>query len=63
MDLDEPDECQSSVAVCPTNAITIDDAGKVLIRTDLCDGVHCQKCVRECSTGELTWDRLKVVDK
>ncbi|MFP4655621.1 MAG: methylamine methyltransferase corrinoid protein reductive activase [Methanohalobium sp.] len=60
--LDDPSACEKSVEVCPTGAINIDDDGKVMIRTDLCEGIHCQKCVRACSTGELNWENLEVIN-
>jgi methylamine methyltransferase corrinoid protein reductive activase len=53
-------ECKKCLKVCPNEAISIDDEGRVMISTDLCEGVHCQKCARACPPDKFSWDNLEV---
>jgi methylamine methyltransferase corrinoid protein reductive activase len=54
-------QCYKCIKVCPNDAITVDDEGRVKIRTDLCDGAHCLKCVHACPSESFKWENLKVM--
>lgn len=40
-------ECMTCIKNCPENAVTMEE-GKLVIRTDLCSGMACQRCVLSC---------------
>ena len=40
-------ECLTCIKNCPENAITMED-GVIMLRTDLCLGTACQRCVLAC---------------
>jgi methylamine methyltransferase corrinoid protein reductive activase len=40
--------CLTCVKSCPENALSIEDDGNFLLRTDKCAGLGCQKCVLNC---------------
>lgn len=52
--------CRECVKVCPTGALRIDDKGHVRIRTDLCDGANCQRCLHACPDERFKWENLTV---
>lgn len=53
-------ECAEKIRECPTHAMMYkDDAVK--IRSDLCDGSNCKKCLRFMPTP-YSWDNLVVED-
>ncbi len=52
--------CRECVKVCPTGALRIDDKGNVRIRTDLCDGANCQRCLHACPDERFKWENLTV---
>jgi NAD-dependent dihydropyrimidine dehydrogenase PreA subunit len=31
-----------------------------MISTDLCEGAHCQKCIRACPPDKFNWENLEV---
>lgn len=41
-------KCLTCLKSCPENAISIDEDGKIFLRTDRCAGLGCQKCVLGC---------------
>ena len=50
------------VAVCPENALDMDEAGddfQLTIDLALCDGVACRRCERACS--EKVFDLVKII--
>ncbi|MCU0237228.1 MAG: 4Fe-4S binding protein [Acidobacteria bacterium] len=48
------DQCRACVAECPTQAITVNKLGVVLINKALC--INCLACVAACPTGTMmTW--------
>ncbi|WP_406660315.1 methylamine methyltransferase corrinoid protein reductive activase [Methanolobus sp. ZRKC3] len=53
--------CHKCIKVCPNDAITMDDEGKVSISTDLCDGANCQKCIHACPSDKFDWANLEVM--
>ena len=40
--------CLTCIKNCPEDAISLIDDGKILLRTDKCAGLGCQKCVLGC---------------
>jgi methylamine methyltransferase corrinoid protein reductive activase len=61
MEIHDCARCHKCIKVCPNDAITMDDEGRVTIRTDLCDGAHCLKCVRACPSESFKWENLEVM--
>ncbi|MBN2109524.1 MAG: methylamine methyltransferase corrinoid protein reductive activase [Methanosarcinaceae archaeon] len=61
MKIDCP-ECPKCAKVCPTGALTIDEEGLVLIRTDLCDGANCKRCINACPKDKFKWENLEVME-
>ncbi|MCD4703864.1 MAG: methylamine methyltransferase corrinoid protein reductive activase [Methanosarcinaceae archaeon] len=57
---DDCDKCDLCVKSCPNGALTMDEDGLVLIRTDLCDGAHCQKCIHSCPKSIFKWENLVI---
>lgn len=53
-------ECRKCILVCPNDAITIDEENRVMISTDLCEGAHCQRCIRACPPEKFSWENLEV---
>jgi methylamine methyltransferase corrinoid protein reductive activase len=53
-------ECKKCVRICPNNAITIDEENRVIISTDLCEGVHCQRCIKACPPDKFNWKNLRI---
>ncbi len=51
--------CFCCTDVCTHNAITI-ESNIFKIKTDLCDGLSCQKCVRSCMGLIIDWEKLSV---
>lgn len=41
-------KCLTCINNCPEDAITLNDDGRIILRTDKCAGLGCQKCVLEC---------------
>jgi ferredoxin len=41
-------KCLTCIKTCPEDAITLVDDGRIILRTDKCAGLGCQKCVLEC---------------
>ncbi|MBZ9571270.1 methylamine methyltransferase corrinoid protein reductive activase [Methanobrevibacter sp. TMH8] len=41
-------KCLNCIKNCPENALSIDENGKIFLRTDKCAGLGCQKCVIGC---------------
>jgi methylamine methyltransferase corrinoid protein reductive activase len=55
------EKCHKCIKVCPNDAITMDDDGKVSISTDYCDGANCQKCIHACPSDKFDWANLEVM--
>ncbi|WP_406657906.1 methylamine methyltransferase corrinoid protein reductive activase [Methanolobus sp. ZRKC2] len=55
-------ECQKCAKVCPTDALTVDDEGLVMIRSDLCDGANCKRCINACPKDKFKWENLEVLE-
>jgi len=53
-------ECQACAKVCPTGALRVEDGGTIKIRTDLCDGANCQRCLHACPDDRFKWENLTV---
>jgi methylamine methyltransferase corrinoid protein reductive activase len=51
--------CFCCTDVCKHNAITI-ESSIFKLKTDLCDGLSCQKCVRSCMGFIIDWNKLHV---
>ncbi|WP_406670199.1 methylamine methyltransferase corrinoid protein reductive activase [Methanolobus sp. ZRKC4] len=56
-------ECQKCAKVCPTDALTVDDEGLVMIRSDLCDGANCKRCINACPKDKFKWENLTVLEQ
>ena len=54
MVIGECEGCHKCVKVCPNGALRMEDNGFVKIRTDLCDGANCQRCLHACPSDNLT---------
>lgn len=52
--------CHKCVKVCPTGALRMEQNGTVKIRTDLCDGANCQRCLHACPDDRFKWENLTV---
>lgn len=52
--------CHKCVKVCPTGALRMEQNGTVKIRTDLCDGANCQRCLHACPDDRFKWKNLTV---
>jgi len=52
--------CKTCAKVCPTGALRVEDGGTVKIRTDLCDGANCQRCLHACPDDRFKWENLTV---
>ncbi len=55
-------ECKKCAKVCPTDALTIDDEGVVMISSDLCDGANCKRCINACPKDKFKWENLEVLE-
>ena len=53
-------ECAEKIRECPTHAMSYRD-GSVKIRSDLCDGSNCKKCMR-FMPQPYSWENLVVED-
>ncbi|MDL2261675.1 methylamine methyltransferase corrinoid protein reductive activase [Methanimicrococcus sp. OttesenSCG-928-J09] len=53
-------ECAEKIRECPTHAMSYKD-GAVKIRSDLCDGSNCKKCLR-FMPQPYSWENLVVED-
>ncbi|MDD3041744.1 MAG: methylamine methyltransferase corrinoid protein reductive activase [Methanosarcinaceae archaeon] len=59
MEIEGCEECYKCVEVCPNGALSMEE--KVArIRTDLCDGAHCQHCLHACPGDLFKWENLEV---
>ncbi|MFY9201879.1 MAG: ASKHA domain-containing protein, partial [Methanosarcina flavescens] len=63
MVIGECEGCHKCVKVCPNGALRMEDNGFVKIRTDLCDGANCQRCLHACPSDRFKWENLTVVGK
>lgn len=52
--------CKKCAKVCPNGALRMEDNGLVKIRTDLCDGANCQRCLHACPDDRFKWENLTV---
>jgi len=55
--------CHKCVKVCPNGALRMEENGVVKIRTDLCDGANCQRCLHACPDDRFKWENLTVAGK
>ena len=55
-------ECKKCAKVCPTDALSIDDDGLVMISSDLCDGANCKRCINACPKDKFKWENLEVLE-
>ena len=53
--------CHKCVKVCPNGALNMEQNGTVKIRTDLCDGANCQRCLHACPDDRFKWEKLAVI--
>ena len=53
--------CHKCVKVCPNGALNMEQNGAVKIRTDLCDGANCQRCLHACPDDRFKWEKLAVI--
>lgn len=53
--------CQICADECPENALTIEDQ-VATIRSDLCDGSACLRCVRICPRKVFDYDKLLYIE-
>ncbi|HHN81579.1 MAG TPA: methylamine methyltransferase corrinoid protein reductive activase [Methanomicrobia archaeon] len=63
MKIEECTLCGLCEEVCTHDAIELHEDGTVVIRSDLCDGSHCQKCIHACHEELLCWECLEVVER
>ena len=63
MIIEECEGCHTCVKACPTGALRIEQNGTVKIRTDLCDGSNCQRCLHACPDDRFKWENLTVAGK
>ena len=63
MVIEECEGCHKCVKVCPTGALRMEEHGTVKIRTDLCDGANCQRCLHACPDDRFKWENLTVAGK
>lgn len=63
MIIEECEGCHTCVKACPTGALRIEQDGTVKIRTDLCDGSNCQRCLHACPDDRFKWENLTVAGK
>jgi len=54
--------CHKCVKVCPNGALRMEEDGVVRIRTDLCDGANCQRCLHACPEDRFKWENLTVAE-
>ncbi len=54
--------CLTCLKNCPENAISIEN-GKALLRTDLCAGLGCQKCVLSCPEKVFDYGKFLKIDE
>lgn len=60
MVIEDCTECQECAKVCPTGALRVEAGGTIKIRTDLCDGANCQRCLHACPDDRFKWENLTV---
>ena len=60
MVIEDCTDCKTCAKVCPTGALRVEDGGTVKIRTDLCDGANCQRCLHACPDDRFKWENLTV---
>ncbi|HHV24841.1 MAG TPA: methylamine methyltransferase corrinoid protein reductive activase [Methanosarcina sp.] len=60
MVIEECEGCHKCVKVCPNGALSMAQNGAVKIRTDLCDGANCQRCLHACPDDRFKWEKLTV---
>lgn len=60
MVIEDCTECKTCAKVCPTGALRVEDGGTIKIRTDLCDGANCQRCLHACPDDRFKWENLTV---
>jgi methylamine methyltransferase corrinoid protein reductive activase len=58
--IDDYADCRNCVKVCPNGALRMEENGTVKIRTDLCDGANCQRCLHAYSDNRFNWENLTV---
>lgn len=63
MVIEDCEGCHKCVKVCPTGALRMEQNGTVKIRTDLCDGANCQRCLHACPDERFKWENLTVAGK
>ena len=63
MIIKECEGCHKCVKVCPNGALRMEENGAVKIRTDLCDGANCQRCLHACPDDRFKWENLTVSGK
>lgn len=63
MVIKECEGCHKCVKVCPNGALRMEENGAVKIRTDLCDGANCQRCLHACPDDRFKWENLTVSGK
>ncbi len=59
--IEECEGCHKCVKVCPNGALNMEQNGAVKIRTDLCDGANCQRCLHACPDDRFKWEKLAVL--
>ena len=45
---------------CPSGAFRITDGVNIRIRTDLCEGANCRRCMHACPESGFKWEDLVV---
>ncbi|MDD3245288.1 MAG: methylamine methyltransferase corrinoid protein reductive activase [Methanosarcina sp.] len=60
MVIEDCTDCKTCAKVCPTGALRVEDGGTIKIRTDLCDGANCQRCLHACPDDRFKWENLTV---
>lgn len=60
MVIEDCEGCHKCVKVCPNGALRVEGEGAVRIRTDLCDGANCQRCLHACPEDRFKWENLTV---
>lgn len=63
MIIKECEGCHKCIKVCPNGALRMEENGAVKIRTDLCDGANCQRCLHACPDDRFKWENLTVSGK
>ena len=56
-------ECLACIKNCPENALSIGEDGEILLRTDRCVGLGCQKCVIGCPEKAFDYGKFLNLSK